>query len=375
MLVMVSRRQTDKVSGVALAGGMSRRLGRNKAVEKIGGESLIERVVGRLSQVSSETIVVVAEESRAEALDLPPWVRTAADIYPDSGSLGGIFTGLSAARGDYGIVVACDMPFLNTDLLRFMLDIASDYDVVVPRLNGRPEPLHAIYSKSCLEPIEQRLKRNDLKIALFFEEVRVAYVEEDDIDRMDPHHLSFFNVNTQEDLDKALALEAQARRPTTRFVGARHARVTRMHAYHGRIFVIDLASGKSSFEPLTIEEQVSFIGGAGLGAWLLYKHCPPGVDPLSPENPLIFTRGPFLGAGVPGSSKMAVACKSPLTGFVGDSLSSGPVAEELSRMPFDALVIKGRASGPVFLHIEDDSVRVMDAASLVGLSARRRQRR
>ncbi len=142
-----------------------------------------------------------------------------------------------------------------------------------------------------------------------------------------------------------------------------------MHAYHGRILVIDLASGKSSFEPLTMEEQVSFIGGAGLGAWLLYKHCPPGVDPLSPENPLIFTRGPFLGAGVPGSSKMAVACKSPLTGFVGDSLSSGPVAEELSRMPFDALVIKGRASGPVFLYIDDESVRVLDAASLVGLSA------
>ena len=142
-----------------------------------------------------------------------------------------------------------------------------------------------------------------------------------------------------------------------------------MHAYHGRIFVIDLDSCKSSFDTLTIEEQVSFIGGAGLGAWLLYKHCPAGVDPLSPQNPLIFTRGPFLGAGVPGSSKMAVACKSPLTGFVGDSLSSGPVAEELSRMPFDALVIKGRASGPIFLHIEDESVKVLDAAPLVGLSA------
>ena len=74
----------------------------------------------------------------------------------------------------------------------------------------------------------------------------------------------------------------------------------------------------------------------------MYKHCPAGVDPLSPEAPLIFARGPFFGAGVPGSAKMAVACKSPLTGFVGDSLSSGPVAEELSRMPFDALVIKGR---------------------------------
>ena len=142
-----------------------------------------------------------------------------------------------------------------------------------------------------------------------------------------------------------------------------------MHSYHGQVIIIDLASGRSTFEPLTPEEQVSFIGGAGLGAWLLYKHCPPGVDPLSPESPLIFARGPFFGAGVPGSAKMAVACKSPLTGFVGDSLSSGPVAEELSRMPFDALVIKGRASGPAVLHIDGESVKVVDGVGLAGFSA------
>ena len=142
-----------------------------------------------------------------------------------------------------------------------------------------------------------------------------------------------------------------------------------MQAYAGRIMVIDLADGKSRFESLSTDEQVSFIGGAGLGAWLLYKHCPSGADPLSSEAPLIFARGPFLGAGVPGSAKMAVACKSPLTGFVGDSLSSGPVAEELSRMPFDALVIKGRASGQMFLNIEGESARLEDAGTLVGLSA------
>ncbi len=142
-----------------------------------------------------------------------------------------------------------------------------------------------------------------------------------------------------------------------------------MHAYHGQVLIINLPSGASKFEPFTPEEQVSFIGGAGLGAWLLYRHCPPGADPLSPEAPLIFARGPFFGAGVPGSAKMAVACKSPLTGFVGDSLSSGPVAEELSRMPFDALVIKGKASGPAALHIEGESVKVLDAGELAGLSA------
>ena len=197
------------VSGVALAGGRSKRLGRNKAVEKIGDQSLIERVVDKLSQVTSETVVVVAEESKAADLNLPPWVRTAADLYPGTGSLGGIFTGLSAAKGKYGVVVACDMPFLNVDLIRFMLDVASDYDAVVPRLQGRPEPLHAVYSKSCVGPIERCLQADQLKIAIFFEQINVAYLEEDDIEAFDPSHLSFFNVNTQEDLDKALALEAE----------------------------------------------------------------------------------------------------------------------------------------------------------------------
>ena len=197
------------VSGVALAGGRSKRLGRNKAIEKIGDQSLIERVVGKLSQVTSETVVVVAEESKAADLNLPPWVRTAADLYPGTGSLGGIFTGLSAAKGNYGVVVACDMPFLNVDLIRFMLDIVSDYDAVVPRLQGRPEPLHAVYSKSCVGPIERCLQADQLKIAIFFEQINVAYLEEDDIEAFDPSHLSFFNVNTQEDLDKALALEAE----------------------------------------------------------------------------------------------------------------------------------------------------------------------
>ncbi|MCH9035948.1 MAG: molybdenum cofactor guanylyltransferase [Chloroflexi bacterium] len=206
---MVAKSGGTMVSGVALAGGRSKRLGRNKAVEKIGDQSLIERVVGKLSQVTSETVVVVAEESKAADLNLPPWVRTAADLYPGTGSLGGIFTGLSAAKGNYGVVVACDMPFLNVDLIRFMLDIVSDYDAVVPRLQGRPEPLHAVYSKSCVGPIEHCLQADQLKIAIFFEQINVAYLEEDDIEAFDPSHLSFFNVNTQEDLDKALALEAE----------------------------------------------------------------------------------------------------------------------------------------------------------------------
>ncbi|MFQ5934649.1 MAG: molybdenum cofactor guanylyltransferase [Dehalococcoidia bacterium] len=199
-----------QLSGVVLAGGQSKRLGRNKAIEKIGEQPLIERVIQRLSQVTSETIVIVADEGKSAALSLPPWVRTAADLYPGCGSLGGIFTGLSTAQGDYSVVVAVDMPFLNVDLLRFMVDLISEYDAVVPVISGRPEPTHAIYAKNCVGPIERRLQAGELKIAGFFEDVNVGYVEEDEIEAFDPNHLSFFNINTQKDLDKALALEAEA---------------------------------------------------------------------------------------------------------------------------------------------------------------------
>ena len=199
------------ISGIILAGGVSRRLGRNKALESVGGEPLIRRVIGCLSAISQETVVVVADMERVAALPLPDSARVAVDIYPGKGSLGGIFSGLSASNSDWGIVVACDMPFLNLDLFRHMLSLREGYDAVVPVLEDRPEPTHAIYSRTCLPYIEARVQADDLKIARFFEEVRVRYVHQDDVARFDPEYLSFFNINTQEDLDTALALVAQGR--------------------------------------------------------------------------------------------------------------------------------------------------------------------
>ena len=196
------------VSGIVLAGGMSRRLGRDKAVELIGGEPLITRTIGRLSQVSEGIVVVVNDIERASALLLPESANIAVDIYPGKGSLGGIFTGLSAANGDWGIVVACDMPFLNVALLKHMVSLRDGFDAVVPILAGQPEPTHALYSKACLPHIERKLKADELKIANFFSDVRVRFILEDDIDRLDPEHLSFFNVNTQQDLERAQALAA-----------------------------------------------------------------------------------------------------------------------------------------------------------------------
>ncbi|MGQ9572112.1 MAG: molybdenum cofactor guanylyltransferase [Dehalococcoidia bacterium] len=195
-----------QVSGVVLAGGVSRRLGRNKALVRVGGKTLIERVIESIASLTTEVLVVVAWPEQAAALRLPSWVRVVSDRYPGQGSLGGIFTGLEAATEPWGLVVACDMPFLNRELLHYLTAQSSDVDAVVPCLKGQPEPLHALYSKACLAPMEGMLGAGELKIAPLLDAVRVCYVDEGTIDGIDPRHLSFFNVNTQADVWEARRL-------------------------------------------------------------------------------------------------------------------------------------------------------------------------
>ena len=157
-----------QVSGVIMAGGASRRLGRNKALERIGGKALIERVIDSLVPLTTEVLVVVARPEHAAALLLPSWVRAVSDCYPGRGSLGGIFSGLEASAEPWSLVVACDMPFLNRELLRYLIGESSNVDAVVPCLGGQPEPLHALYSKACLAPMQRMLRAGQLKIAPLF---------------------------------------------------------------------------------------------------------------------------------------------------------------------------------------------------------------
>lgn len=197
---------TLKTTAIVLAGGKSRRLGRDKVVEPFDGQPLIQRVLCRLTKVTEEAVVVVNDASRACELPLPHTVRTAVDLFPNGGSLGGIFTGLNAAKTQWAFAVACDMPFLNIPLMEHILSMREGSDVVVPVVKDRPEPTHAAYSKTCLPHMERRLQADDLKISGFFNEVRVRYIEQTDIERFDLDHLSFFNVNTEGDLNYALQL-------------------------------------------------------------------------------------------------------------------------------------------------------------------------
>ena len=133
-------------------------------------------------------------------------MRIVTDIYPGKGSLGGLYTGLTASNSFYNLVVACDMPFLNQALLCYMVQLSVGFDAVVPRLGSMVEPLHAVYSRGCLATVERLLKQDNLKVRDILPLIRVRYVETEEIDMFDPEHLSIFNINTEADLEKAREL-------------------------------------------------------------------------------------------------------------------------------------------------------------------------
>ena len=193
------------MTAIVLAGGKSRRLGRNKTLEVIGEQQLCQRVIKRLS-LAGEDIIVVLSYSGQLTDETLAGVKTVYDSYPASGALVGLYSGLRESKSPYNLVVGCDMPFLNIDLLRHIMSLAPGFDVVIPRLRDKLEPLHAVYSKDCISPIESRLREGDLKISDFIDAVKVKYVEQDEIDRFDPRHLSFMNVNSEADLERAKTL-------------------------------------------------------------------------------------------------------------------------------------------------------------------------
>jgi molybdopterin-guanine dinucleotide biosynthesis protein A len=199
------------MTSIILAGGKSSRLGQNKALQVIEGKSLIQWVVDRLAVLSTEIIIATA---RGEAIPCSSAVeiKTVADIYPEKGPLAGIHSGLTASSSSRAIVVGCDTPFLSVSLLEYMTQICSTFDVVVPRIKNKLEPLCSVYSKNCSGPIQGLLEQNELRINKLFSIVKVKYIEEDKINRFDPEHLGFFNINSPADLDRARRLATEKRR-------------------------------------------------------------------------------------------------------------------------------------------------------------------
>jgi len=197
---------------IILSGGNNGRMLRDKAFLQIGQKTIIERETEVLSTLFSRIIVVTnARESHKHLR-----VNLVSDLVPDKGPLGGIYSGLTASKDEYNFVVSCDLPFLNAGLISYLIEVTSGQDIVIPKLNGFVEPLHAVYSKHCLIPIKRQLDRNELKIQSFFGEVKVRYIRKNEIKNYDPQGIAFFNVNTEDDLKKARSI-AKNHRTMERF--------------------------------------------------------------------------------------------------------------------------------------------------------------
>ena len=195
-----------RVTGVIQAGGKSTRMGGEpKALMTVGGKRIIERVIAAVAPAVDDMLLVTNTPDRYAFLG----VTMVPDVYPDSGSLGGIYSGLKAATAESAFTVACDMPFLHPDIVRLLVARAGDGDIVIPRTADQLQTLHAVYAKTCLPHIEARLLAGRFKIVAFFDDVRVVEVDEAEVARHRDPALVFMNVNTPAELERARQLAAE----------------------------------------------------------------------------------------------------------------------------------------------------------------------
>lgn len=186
------------MTGAILAGGKSRRMGFNKAFIRINDETVIERSLKLFQNVFDDVFIVANDILLYGGLD----ARVYSDVYKDAGSLGGVFTALFHASGDWAFVAACDMPYLDTQTIRKILDSPrKGYEAVVPFINGKYHPMHALYSKKCLKPIESMIKDGNLRVTDLFERIKARKLFETDFGEL-PVAASVENINTREDLIK-----------------------------------------------------------------------------------------------------------------------------------------------------------------------------
>jgi len=189
------------VTGILLAGGKSRRMGEDKRFLLIGEQTLFERTLAVLQSIFQTVCVVIAQDSPSLEAEVPV-VR---DLVAGCGSLGGLYTGLKQAHTEYVFVVACDMPFLNPTLVRYMVSLKDKADIVMVRLEQGLQPTHALYSRRCLPVIEGMLHARQLKIQYLatHPSLHTRLVAEGELRKIDHEGLSFINVNTPADLDAA----------------------------------------------------------------------------------------------------------------------------------------------------------------------------
>ena len=185
------------MNAVILVGGKSSRMGTNKAFLELKGKTFIELQIELLREMFDEISISANTPSEYEYLNLPIFK----DIYPGKGPLGGIYTSLINSSSLHTFMLACDMPFVGPELIKHLKDLTKEYDVVIPKSENGLEPLHAFYSKNCIEPIKRELDENNLRIRSFFPQVSVKIVELDSLASSDHFKNSIKNLNTMADYE------------------------------------------------------------------------------------------------------------------------------------------------------------------------------
>ena len=183
------------VTGVILAGGESRRMGSDKSLLPINGARFIDHVYRRMATLFEEVIIVTNSPELYNEIPC----RKVPDIYYAQGALAGVHSGLAHAKSEKIFVVGCDMPFINSAVVREICTHAEQGDLVVPHSSSGHEPLHALYAKNCLPAMEQVLKQNKRRITSFFDQVCVVEIPATELQQIDPLELSFRNINTPEE--------------------------------------------------------------------------------------------------------------------------------------------------------------------------------
>ena len=192
---------TNPCTGIILSGGLNTRFdGVNKALAPVGGRRIIDRLLEVFSDIFDETILVTNHPEQFLQYDL----TIVTDVFEQRSSLTGIHSGLFYARNPYAFFSACDTPFLKKELIEFLIrNIEPNIDIIMPQTTAGFEPLCAVYSKRCLKSAEDHLKANKLKIQWALRSHRTKTIAENDLRQVDPELVSFFNINTPQDLEKA----------------------------------------------------------------------------------------------------------------------------------------------------------------------------
>ncbi|MBM7653938.1 molybdenum cofactor guanylyltransferase [Neobacillus cucumis] len=190
-----------KAAAIILAGGISSRMGTNKALLKINEKTNIERIIEQLKLLFDDLILVTNDAKTYEFLD----VQMVQDQYPGMGPLAGVHAGLNVSNYDVNLVVACDMPFISSELAEALLANASNYDAVVPVINGKQHPLFAVYQKQVAKMVEERIQSGQLRMKHLLDDLNVLYLTEKELATYSPIALEkvFFNMNHPEEYVEA----------------------------------------------------------------------------------------------------------------------------------------------------------------------------